>query len=500
MKRMTLLCSILALFILSFIVISGPGCANIIPPSGGPRDSLPPLLLKATPGDSTRNFKGNKITFTFDEFVEVQSPEENLLVSPSPATNPVIDYKLNTVTVKLKDTLDTNTTYTIHFGKAIKDFNEGNVMEGFTYTFSTGPYIDSLELRGKVILAETGKTDSTLFVMLHTSAGDSVVMKEKPRYIAKLNGNGEFIFTNLPPKTFYIYALKDEGGTKRYLSGKQLFAFADKPVVMQASVAPVILYAYAEEQAAAAQTVNTTSLNIGNRGKKLAGESIDKRLKFQTSLSGSQQDLLTPFSISFEQPLRLFDSSKIRLYSDSTFAAVSSYAFKKDSSYKKILLDISWKENTLYHIILDKEFAVDSSGRKLLKTDTLSFTTKKLSDYGSIKLTFRNLETEKNPVLQFVLNNVLYKSFPLAGNVFSATTFLPGEYELRILYDDNKNGKWDPGVFFGQHRQPEIVKAVSRRISIKPAWDNEVEINITQAETNKEEPKKANNNPGSIAN
>ena len=63
-------------------LISGPGCANIIPPQGGPRDSLPPVLLKATPGDSTRNFTGNKITFTFDEFVDVQGIQENLMVSP----------------------------------------------------------------------------------------------------------------------------------------------------------------------------------------------------------------------------------------------------------------------------------------------------------------------------------------------------------------------------------------------------------------------------------
>lgn len=496
MHNRGIISSIVLIGCLYIIAVSGGGCANIIPPAGGPRDSLPPILLKATPGDSTRNFKGNKITFTFDEFVEVQSPEENLLVSPSPATNPIIDYKLNTVTVKLKDTLDANTTYTINFGKAIKDFNEGNVMQGFSYTFSTGPYIDSLELRGKVILAETGKTDSTVIVMLHTKGDDSVVIKEKPRYIAKLNSNGEFVFKNLPPKTFYIYALKDEGGTKRYLSGKQLFAFADKPVVMQSSVAPLTLYAYTEEQAPAASAASTSGLNIGNKGKKLGGETTDKRLKFQTSLSNGQQDLLTPFTLKFEQPLRLFDTSKIKLYTDSTFNTVSSYAFVKDSTSKNILLNITWKENTLYHIILNKDFADDSSGKKLLKTDTLSFTTKKLADYGSLKLTLRNLETAKNPVLQFVLNNVLYKSFPLTGNVFTEKVFLPGEYELRILYDDNKNGKWDAGEFFGKHKQPERVKPVERRITVKPGWDNEVEIDINQETKSTGTPQSPNIKPG----
>ena len=123
---------------------------------------------------------------------------------------------MNTITVKLKDTLEPNTTYTLNFGNAIKDVNEGNILKNFTYIFSTGTYIDSLELRGKVLLAETGETDTTLTVMLHTNKDDSAVVKEKPRYIAKVGRQGNFDFQNLPPETFYLYALKDEGGTHRY--------------------------------------------------------------------------------------------------------------------------------------------------------------------------------------------------------------------------------------------------------------------------------------------
>jgi hypothetical protein len=167
---------LIILFAIQHIVVL-PGCANIIPPQGGPKDSLPPRLIKASPGDSTRNFKGSRITFSFNEFVDLQNVQENLLVSPSPKTNPTVDHKLNTVTLKIKDSLESNTTYSINFGDAIKDFNEGNVLKGFTYIFSTGPYIDSLELHGKVVLAETGKVDSTLIVVLHTSADDSAVVK-----------------------------------------------------------------------------------------------------------------------------------------------------------------------------------------------------------------------------------------------------------------------------------------------------------------------------------
>ena len=291
------LISFFSLALVIFITTTfGPGCANIIPPQGGPKDSIPPKLVKATPGDSAKNFTGSRITFSFDEFVEVQNIQENLLVSPTPKTTPEVNGKLNTVTVKLKDALEPNTTYSLNFGDAIKDFNEGNIMKGFTYIFSTGRYIDSLELRGKVVLAETGKTDSTLVVMLHTSSDDSAVVKEKPRYVAKLDGKGNFVFKNLPPKKFYLYALKDESGTRLYSGDKQLFAFADKPITVQSNTETVTLYAYASKQAALQTTI--PSLNIGNR-KKGGVETVEKRLRYQTNLINNQQDLLGDFIMCF---------------------------------------------------------------------------------------------------------------------------------------------------------------------------------------------------------
>src|SRR5690349_3991946 len=204
------------------------GCANIVPPMGGPRDSLPPQLVKINPRDSATNFTGKKIVIEFDEFVQIDNIQENLLVSPVPKINPIVESKLRTVTVTVKDTLQPNTTYSIDFGNAIKDINEGNILKNFTYVFATGKSLDSLKLTGKVFIAETGKTDSTLIVMLHTSQDDSAVIKEKPRYIARVDKDGNYAFSNLPSGSFALFALKDEGGQRRYLSNSQLFAFANE--------------------------------------------------------------------------------------------------------------------------------------------------------------------------------------------------------------------------------------------------------------------------------
>jgi len=463
-----------ALALLFSTVINGPGCANIVPPQGGPRDTIPPVLLKSNPGDSAVNFTGNKIVFTFDEFMDVQDIQGNLLVSPMAKINPVVDFKLREVTVKLKDSLEANTTYTLDFGKALKDITEGNIIKDFRFTFSTGAYIDSLELKGNVLMAETAKPDSTMIVLLYTNKDDSAVVKEKPKYIARLDGKGNFHFKNLPAKTFYIYALKDEGGMRRYMNEKQAFAFSDSAVTMQLKNEPVSLFAYAikEKQVAATDDLGAPG------GKPKPGTATEKRLKFQANITNNQQDLLSDLILNFETPLKKFDSTGLRLYTDSTYQPVTELSMLTDSLARTITLRTTWKENTLYNLILDKEFAEDSSGRKLFKTDTISFITKKKTDYGTLKIRFRKLELEKNPVVQLVNGQGIVSSFPLNETEFNLAIFNPGDYEVRILFDANKNGSWDPGQFFGTRRQPEKVTLIGRKITIKPNWTNEYDIDV----------------------
>src|SRR5258705_1083612 len=180
MKRI-LLCFLIILLISKIVVLSG--CANMIPPTGGDRDSLPPLLLKVTPPDSSKGVTTKTITFTFDEFIDQpQDIFKNLIDEPNYSMPPAIESKLKTLTIKIKDTLEPNTTYYYNFGDAIKDINEGNILHNFSYIFTTGSTLDTLQLSGKVLLAETGGIDSTLIVMLHKSGEDSAVVNENPRY------------------------------------------------------------------------------------------------------------------------------------------------------------------------------------------------------------------------------------------------------------------------------------------------------------------------------
>ncbi|MEO6637532.1 MAG: Ig-like domain-containing protein [Ginsengibacter sp.] len=443
------------------MTIIGSSCAQIGAPTGGPRDTLPPILIDASPPNNTTNFQGDRITLTFDEYIQLQNVQQNLLVSPNPRIVPNVNYKLKEVSIKLRDTLEPNTTYSIDFGNSIQDINENNPYRNFSYVFSTGSYIDSLEFSGNVLIAETGKADSTLIVLLYKDLDDSAVLKNKPRYIARLDAKGNFKFKNLAGGSYNVFALKDESGQKYYNNKTGLFAFADSAIQVSSDSASINLFAYAEEKPAV--TANTTSTG-----------SADKVLKVTSSLSSGTQDILTPLTLSFNNKLKDFDSAKI-LLTDTLDNPYKPITVELDSTGKKIIIVNKWQDNFSYKLVIPVDFATDTLGTALLKADTILFKTKKESDYGTLKLNFTNLEKFVHPVLQFVTNNEIVNSYLLASSKFSIALISPGDYDLRILDDTNQNGIWDTGSY-ELKKQPEKVYSFPQKINIRANWDNEKDI------------------------
>ncbi len=469
--------TIISLFVLSGM-FAGSGCANIIPPTGGPRDSLPPVLMRVAPGDSSVMFSAKKITFAFNEYVQLDEIQKNLLVSPLPKILPTVESKLREVTVTLRDTLEDNTTYSLDFGDAIRDVNEGNPYKNFTYTFTTGSSLDSLVIAGNVINAETGKPDSTLIAVLHTSFADSA-LKQRPRYAARLNNQGVFIFRNLPADTYALYAFKDESGSRLYTSPSQLFAFADTLISSANPPDSLTLYAYLEKDTTKPSTRRQATITkpVLKGNEALA----DRLLRLETSLSGNQLGLLPSDTLSIrfpKDPLKTFDSTGVVLYNDQ-FEPLTNYRFLLDTSGKRVSIFYPWVANTPYHIIFNQNFAEDTSGRKIPRSDTLSFSTKKETEYGLVRIRFLNLDLSRNPVLQFVkTDGVVFSHVFGTSREFSARLFNPGEYDLRILYDENGNGVWDPGDFFNLRKQPERVIPLSRKATIRANIDNDFDINL----------------------
>lgn len=458
--------NLLGFFVLSFLVymisITTSGCAQISSPTGGPKDTIAPVLERAEPANYTTNFTGNKIVLTFDEYINVENISENVLVSPLQKSNPIISFNFRTVTIKLRDTLIPNTTYSINFGQALKDLNENNPFENFTYIFSTGSIIDSFSLNGRVLLAESGKTDSTLIATLYRDLSDTAVSKKRPLYIAKVRSDGSFGFKNLPGGNFRLYALRDGDGGKTYNSKSEAFAFQDSGISIGAENAEVTLYAY-EEVKKVTTTTTTSSL-------------AEKRLRFTTNLSGKTQDITKPLEIVFNNAIKQIDEKRITLL-DTNALPVTSTTLTLDSSRKKLRITTPWIYDYDYSLVIPKDAVVDSAGNNLFKTDTLLFTTNRAENFGNVLLRFKNLTLSNSPVLQLFIGEEIKYSFPIVGDEWSGKMIQPGEYEMRILYDTNKNGRWDPGSF-EKKIQPERAISLGQKLAVRANWDNELDVNL----------------------
>ncbi len=442
-------------------------CGQQIPPTGGPRDSIPPKLVSANPGLRTLNFKGNKIVLTFDEYIGVERPFEKLVISPTPKKFPEAIGKLKEVTVKLKDTLEENTTYTIDFQDAIKDINENNPIKEFSYTFSTGSYIDTGFLVGRVINAENGRPDSTLIAILQRDLSDSAVAKQTPRYYTRLKGDGSFAFKYIKPGIYNLFALKDVDGMKKYDQSSEMIGFLKRPIVIGKDTA-FTLFAF--------KTEDEEKPKPKPVAKPEVKKNEDKRIKFSYSIESNRHDILTPIKITSDAPFKKLDTSKIRLV-NKEFKPIVKYKISTDTSNKQLIIDVPWTENTEYKLILEKEFVFDTLDNRQMKTDTITFTSKKESEYGSLDIRIENLDTSNHPILLIKKDDRIFFQLPLKEIRTKIKLFRPDEYQMAILYDSNNNGKWDTGNYW-KKLQPELIIPRKQNLTIRSNWDNEVKIDL----------------------
>ena len=449
------------------------GCANIVPPSGGPRDSLPPYLVVAKPKDSSLNIQPKEIVIAFNEYITAESIQENLIISPSIKTTPLIDARLNMLRIRLNDTLDKNTTYSIKFGNAIKDINEGNILKNFTYVFSTGNYLDSGKLSGNVRIAETGSIDSTLIVVLQPALKDSAIYKDKPMYYAKVNAKGKFEFTFLPIAKFSIFVLPNDYN-KKYDDSTKLFGFLNEPIQITAQTDSQQLYVFQAYPKVEKKKTSTTA-NNKNVKKVITG------LKYSKSLEGNEQDLLTDLSLSFEAPVQFNDSFPI-LLCDTLNKPLDNFTVSIDTATKKIVnIHYEWMESTPMHLIVPKKSIIDSNQNFIAKADTIKFITKSDADYGSALVRVSGYQNSVNPILLLTKDNKVKYSYPIKQSLIQILKLPPGDYDLKVLDDTNNNGIWDTGKYSKKiKQQPEIVKQLSDVLNIKANWENEVNIIINK--------------------
>jgi Bacterial Ig-like domain len=530
-KKLLLLVTVLVVF----------GCASMQKPQGGPKDRTPPKLLKATPPNMTRNFSAKQIRLDFDEYFSLKNPFQEISLSPSQEKLPTYKTSKKSIVIDFKDSLQKNTTYVINFGKSIADLNEGNVLPNFTYVFSTGNHIDSLSMSGTVQDVLTQEKDKDVTVMLFTPKQDTALFgKKKPTIYATTDSSGNFTLNNLHEGVYRIYALKETAPNRIYDNDNELIAFKKDPIHLRKDTSGIhltlfkqdpekfrmvdhrfdadgkmfftfnkslidpsvkIIYPAALEQQKIVdfnKTRDTAIIYMRNmdfdsirvsflqNNKPLDSVSIRKGrketftrnflLQFSASLDGKLKPN-TDLTIRANMPIESFDNSLITLNEDSV--NVSNYTLLKDTSNTKLLtLKYPWKSNSRYQLIFNEGALTNIYGdknKKIIKPIQLDRT----DNYGQLTLKVTVPDTGKAYVVELlndekkvVRTDAITKSTSLVYKNFRV-----GKYRVRVVYDTNRNGKWDSGNV-KQKRQPENIWLYDKDITLRSNWEAEEPIAI----------------------
>ena len=525
LKHRLLYIPIFLLFLLSFT-----DCAKKGTPSGGSRDTIPPVILKSNPENYTIHFTRDEIEIRFDEYIKLKDIQKELVISPPMKYAPVITPLSTSKTLKIKliDTLKPNTTYVFNFGNSIVDNNEGNVMEYYKYVFSTGDYIDSLKLSGRVRDAQLASPEIPTTVMLYEmneAYTDSLVYSEKPMYITITKDSiGNFEFTNLKEGQYMLMALKEKNNDYTFQSKDDKIGFATSPVNIptDSSFTLTLFKETPRYKLARPNYVGKNHLIFGYEGDV---DSLDIRL-----LSDSPADFQSLtykdevkdsihywFKPTIETDSLLFkvtrnetiDTANVRLrelYRDSlTVSLMSSGSVKLKDSIKlrattplvgsnsdkvevmtqdstfidaEILVNRKYNraevffpktEDNSYKVLLLPGALTDFFGKE---NDSLRFNvkTRPSSDYGTMTLNVENID--RFPIIVQLVDDkykVVAEDYLTSDRPVYFDEILPNKYYLRVIYDNNENRKWDTGNFL-ERREPERVIYYPSKIDVRANW------------------------------
>ena len=218
-----------ALLLLTLTLVAA--CARMGNPDGGWYDETPPRVVGASPAEKATGVKTRKLHIRFNEFIKIENATENVVVSPPQLESPDIKAGGKSIDIELKDSLKANTTYTVDFSDAITDNNEGNPLGNYTYSFSTGEHIDTMEVSGWVLAADNLEPVKGILVGLYANLADSAFRTQPMLRVAKTDGRGHFVIRGIAPGKYRVYALQDVDGDYHLTQKGEQMAFNREVIV-----------------------------------------------------------------------------------------------------------------------------------------------------------------------------------------------------------------------------------------------------------------------------
>ncbi|MDR5589128.1 Ig-like domain-containing protein [Christiangramia sp. SM2212] len=507
-------------------------CAKKGMPEGGPIDEEPPKFIRANPENYTTQFDKDEIRIYFDEYIKLDKPQQQIIVSPPMDPKPNI-MPLGTarkdIKIEIFDTLAENTTYAINFGKSIVDNNESNPYNYFKYVFSTGDYIDSLMVGGKVKDAKLKAPSQPVSVMLYeidSTYSDSIVYKQTPRYVTySQDSTFTFSLENLKAGTYKMVGIMDKNDNYLYNPKTEKIGFVAENVTIPTD-----------------STYNITVFKVElefnpKRPSLLKGNKILFGYEGTVDLDSFSIDLLSNKPLDYDYRI-IKDPVKDSLYywyntkpemdslvfevktaktrdtlvlprlgtmdRDSLVVNAESGGINKEFKFTANTPIIEHKDDFIR--IIDKDSAevpfttefLPMKNEILLKfnklpennyqvsafpgaitdlfqdtNDTIvkSVQTKALSDYGKIILNIQNIRSF--PIIVQLTNTkgeVMAEQYSENSGNFTFEFLNPGDFLIRVIYDANSNMKWDTGSYL-KKRQPERILYYQDTINVRSNWD-----------------------------
>ncbi|WP_281231612.1 Ig-like domain-containing protein [Flavobacterium gelatinilyticum] len=528
---------------LSFLfVLLMMSCAKRGSITGGLKDTLAPVLVSSTPKNFSTNFTGNEITLYFDEYIKLKNLNKQLIISPPMKHEPLITPTnvSRFIKIQIKDTLQPNTTYSMNFGQSITDNNEGNALNQFKYVFSTGSYIDSLTLGGKIKDAYEKNVDNFVSVMLYEvndTFKDSTIYKDYPRYITNtLDSMRTFKFENLKAGKYLLVAMKDKGSNNKFnpkddkigflksyvtvpsdtiyelelfketlplktfkpiqvsgnrlllpYEGKQNFKNNKPNIVLKNNneVLETIVTQFPKKDSLQIWykplKVDSLSLKVSNdKYEKSFTIRIKDQKKDTLNIKAVQNGIINfrdRFTLETETPLVKFDKSLIKLVNKDSVAV--DFTTEYDEFDQKLYVDFKKEPLEKYNFTFFPGALTDFYEKT---NDTLSYklTTKEHADYGNIILNLKNIK--RFPIIVELTNKkgdvVLASAYSEGETKIDFNLVVPEAFTVRVIYDDNKNRKYDTGSFL-EKRYAEEVFYNQQEFDVRANWDVDQTVDLS---------------------
>jgi uncharacterized protein (DUF2141 family) len=529
-----------SLLIIGIILLNTIQCAKRASPTGGPKDSIPPILINSSPKMNTTFFDKEEITLTFDEYITLKDVGKQLIISPPLNSDQYKVYPTTgaskKVNIKLMDTLLENTTYTFNFGEGIVDFNESNPSSYLTYTLSTGATIDSMYIKGRITDAFEKETSPFISLQLYpvdSTYKDSTIYTQKPLYVTSTLDTTIYRFQNLRAGKYALIALEDMTGNYLFDQSSDKIGFVDRLIELpQDSVIDLRIFkertkfvwdnpyfindhhialAYYGErkdepfkmisqvpdnfESLVSKSRTSDTLNYWFKGPVL--DSLKFEFEIQDTLrtktvyfkdpiedslvvnrlTSGNLNLKSKFEISTNLPITQVDDQQVIVTNVDTIQIPAS--LKIQENYDRITLDFEVSPNDRYQIKLLPNALQDFWGQT---HDTLVFktSTKKIEDYGNIYL--RVQHQSPHPYIIELLNKKKvvrrYDSL-VPGNNYTFELLNAGKYNVRLIEDPNGNKQWDTGNYL-EKIQPEEVIYYWKEIDLRANWDMNETFNTSQ--------------------